>query len=504
MKKNILLIILGLIWVLGFAPFELWIFPILSLAGFFYLIQESIFEQKPKKLIFLQGWLYGVGLFFGGVHWIYISIAEFGKGGPIAGVFVTIFFICVLALYPAVFALIAQQFARIRNNPKTVLILALPALWVIVEWLRGWLFTGFPWLLMGNAFVDMPLSSFAPVFGVFALSYIAALFSGVIACVLLERANWRQNRTILSLGVLALLFVAVSLLLKRVEWTEKSGEPLKVAMVQGNIKQDIKWDPSFRQYTLDKYFALTQELLGKHDVVVWPETAIPDFLHYVDDYMLSLQAQVNVTGTAIVTGVPVYDYRNKRYFNSMIAIDRQQLSYYAKRHLVIFGEYLPFRNIFGESLDFLGAAMADFTSGEERQKPLITKEHKAAASICFEIVFGNEIANELGDADYMINISNDAWFEGSIAPYQHLQIAQMRALETGRPLVRSTNTGISAMTDHQGKLLIRSPQYEEYVLTGVIQPRKGQTPYVKWGNIPILVLTLFLIIISLIMSQKEK
>ena len=499
MKKSIIPIILGLIWVLGFAPFDLWIFPIISIAGMFYLLLKAIQAGSSKKYIFLQGWLYGLGVFAGGVHWIYISIAEFGKGGPIAGVFVSILFIAFLALYPALFSLLFTSIAR-NNIGRVSLLLAFPALWVLVEWLRGWLFTGFPWLLTGNAFIDSPISSIAPVFGVYAVGFFAVFLTCSVTYSLMHRCNKMDG----WFWVLTIPVLAISFLLQGVEWTQNSGEPIKVAVVQGNIRQDIKWKPEFRQFTMDKYRDMTSKLLGKYDVVVWPETAIPDFLHYVDDYMLELQEEASAADTSIVTGVPVYDHRTRRYFNATIAIDKNDVSYYAKRHLVIFGEYLPFRSIFGESLDFLGAAMADFTAGETQQKPLKTKGHLAAASICFEIVFGNEIAKELGDADYLINISNDAWFEGSIAPYQHLQIARMRSLETGRPLVRSTNTGISAMVDHQGNLLTESPQYEEYVLTSIIQPRKGQTPYVKWGNIPVLVLTLFLIIISFIMPRVEK
>ena len=499
MKKSIIPIILGLIWVLGFAPFDLWVFPVISIAGLFYLLQKAIQSNSSKKYIFLQGWLYGIGIFAGGVHWIYISIAEFGKGGPIAGVFVSILFIAFLALYPALFALLFATITK-RNHGIAVSLLVFPALWILVEWLRGWLLTGFPWLLTGNAFIDSPISSIAPVFGVYAVGFFAVFLTCSITYSLMHSGN-KVDRWFWA-SIIPVL--AMSFLLQSVEWTQNSGSPLKVAVIQGNIKQDIKWDPSFRQYTMDKYQDLTQELYGNVDVVVWPETAIPDFLHYVDDYMLGLQAEVKATDTALVTGIPVYDFNTKRYFNAMIAIDKEKLSYYAKRHLVIYGEYLPFRSIFGESLDFLGAAMADFSAGEDRQEPLQTKEHKAAASICFEIAFGNEIAAELGDADYMINISNDAWFEGSIAPYQHLQIARMRALETGRPLVRSTNTGISALIDNQGKILADTPQFAEYVLTGTIQPRKGRTPYVRWGNAPVILFMVLLLVFGVIINKKTQ
>ncbi len=501
MKKSILIITLGLIWVLGFAPFNLWVFPLFSLAGFFYLISKELQDNlivKPKRRAFFQGWLYGIGMFAGGVHWIYISIAEFGKGGPIAGVFVAIIFISFLALYPAIFAILYAILGKNIQN-KIAAILIFSTLWILIEWLRGWLFTGFPWLLLGNAFVDVPISSFVPVFGVYAVGFAAIFIACGLVYVIQER-----NKSLSSKGVLLAIItiIATSFALKKIEWTENSGYPLKVAVVQGNIKQDIKWKPEFRQYTLDKYYDLTKDLFGKVDVVVWPETAIPDFLHYVDEYMLNLQEEANAANTSIVTGVPVYDHKNKRYFNAMIAIDKQGVSYYAKRHLVIFGEYLPFRSVFGESLDFLGAAMADFTSGNLRQQPLKTKKHNAAVSICFEIVFGDEIARELGEADYMINISNDAWFEGSIAPYQHLQIARMRSLETGRPLVRSTNTGISATVDHKGNILVDSPQFAEYILTGTIQPRKGKTPYVRWGNIPVISLMVLLLMIGVFINRR--
>lgn len=508
MKKSITLIILGLTWVLGFAPFNLWFIPPISLCGFFYLIAKASQDQAKvysKKRSFLDGWLYGIGLFFGGVHWIYISIAEFGKGGPVAGVFVTIIFVMFLALYPAIFSLIASRlFANKLHNKKgsdLVIILIYPALWVLIEWLRGWLFTGFPWLLLGNAYIDTPLKSLAPVFGVYGISFVVALIS---ATVITTAASVLRSRiisnTLLLLAPIAVVLIGI-VFIGQIEWTQKLGEQLKVAVIQGNINQEIKWNPDYRQYTLDKYRDLSQPQLGEVDVVVWPETAIPDFLHYVDDYMLSLQQQVDTTETSIVTGVPVYDHYSKRYYNSMISIDKEKVSYYAKRHLVIFGEYIPFRKLFGDSLDFLGAALADFTPGEILQKPLKTKTHKAAASVCFEIVFASEIARELGDADYLINISNDAWFEGSVAPYQHFQIARMRAAETERPLIRSTNTGISALIDADGSIIKQSPQFAEYVLTGTIQPRSGDTPYVRWRNTPILILMAALLIIGFLVSR---
>ncbi len=509
MKKSIALIILGCIWVLGFAPFNLWFIPPISLCGFFFLIVKATQVEDvyySKKRSFLDGWLYGLGLFFGGVHWIYISIAEFGKGGPIAGVLVTVIFVMFLALYPAIFSLIVSRLLsnKLKDNKRNnlAIIFILPALWVLLEWLRGWLFTGFPWLLLGNAYIDTPLKSIAPIAGVHGISLVAALISALIVSLIISRT---VLKSLLVLVVIILLPVTI-FYVGQVNWTQKSGDPVKVAVIQGNIGQDIKWNSDYRQYTLDKYRDMSQPQFGKFDVIVWPETAIPDFLHYVDDYMLSLQQQVDTTGTSIVTGVPVYDHYSKRYYNSMISIDKEKVSYYAKRHLVIFGEYIPFRKLFGDSLDFLGAALADFTPGENLQKPLKTKAHKAAASVCFEIVFASEIARELGDADYLINISNDAWFEGSIAPYQHIQIARMRAAETNRPLIRATNTGISALIDADGSIIKQSPQFAEYVLTGTIQPRSGETPYVRWRNTPILVLMLALLIVGLLVRRigREK
>ncbi len=504
MKKSIALILLGFTWVLGFAPFNLWLIPPISLCGFFYIIVKTTQTEDfcySKKRSLLDGWLYGLGLFFGGVHWIYISIAEFGKGGPIAGVLVTIIFVMFLALYPAIFSLIVSRLLANKTKDNKcnhlAIIFILPALWVLFEWLRGWLFTGFPWLLLGNAYIDTPLRSIAAIAGVHGISLIVALISTLTVSLIISRT---AIKSLLVLVVITMLAIAL-FFAGQVNWTQNSGDPLKVAVIQGNISQDIKWNPDFRQYTLDKYRDLSQPQFEKNDLIVWPETAIPDFLHYVDDYMLDLQKQVEITNTAVVTGVPVYDHYSKRYYNSMISIDKEKVGYYAKRHLVIFGEYIPFRKMFGDSLDFLGAALADFTPGENLQKPLKTKAHKAAASVCFEIVFASEVARELGDADYLINISNDAWFEGSIAPYQHVQIARMRAAETNRPLVRATNTGISALIDADGSIIKQSPQFAEYVLTGTIQPRSGDTPYVRWRNTPVLILMVALLIIGLLVSR---
>lgn len=464
-----LALLAGLIMPLGFSPFGFGPLAILGLALIF-----AIVTADPRRTPKGPAYLFGLGYAGFGVYWIFISVSQYG-GGPLAAALVTPLFILLFALYP----LAALALGRVlgKDRDAVTVLVTLPLAWVFVEWVRSWLFTGATWLSIGYAQIDAPMASVAPVFGMFGLSLISALIAGQIAACLALRG---PLRFVALIPALALYFGPAAI---ANDWTEPTGEPRSVLLIQGNIPQDQKWLAENRLDTLRAYAETTRRHFGT-DLIIWPETAVPDFYHQVrEDFLQPLAADAQAAGTDIVTGVPVVDIARKAAFNAVTVLGDPQRFYY-KRHLVPFGEYVPFRDLLGGALDFVGAPLGDFTAGTEATI-LYAAGIPLGVSVCYEITFGNEIADALPEAQVLVNISNDAWFGDSLAPYQHLEMARMRALETGRPLLRATNTGITAFIDYRGQVTARAPMFEAATLAGSVQPRTGATPYVGWRDWPV-------------------
>jgi apolipoprotein N-acyltransferase len=289
--------------------------------------------------------------------------------------------------------------------------------------------------------------------------------------------------------------------LTRVEWTEPAGEPLKATVVQANVQQSLKWDPETRIPTLRAYVELTRASLGS-DLIVWPETAVPDFLHQVRNaFITPLTQEVREAGAELVLGIPVLDLQTGDYYNGLLAIGSGEDLYY-KRHLVPFGEFMPFKTWLGPLAEAFAVPMSDFSAGTAERPLLRVGPHLAGASICYEDAFPIEVRQALPDAAYLINVSNDAWFGDSLAPHQHLEIARMRSRENERALVRATNTGISAIMDHSGRVLGTVPAFERGVFTAEIQPRTGATPFAAAGNGPAVLLGIGLIAIGVGLARR--
>lgn len=469
---------------LGFAPFGWFPVPLLALAGLALLLIRA-----PSGQALWYGWLFGLGQFGVGVYWVYISIYLYGNAGLALSLLVMLLFVAFLALYPA---LLAWLLAKARGLSRGVWLLALfPAAWTFTEWLRGWLFTGFPWLNIGYSQIDSPLSGLAPLFGVYGVSWAAVLSAGLLAYLLSVRGLGRAGA-----AAALLLLWAGGLGLAQTSWTRPLGEPLQATLIQGNIAQDLKWRPEQRQGTLRRYLALT----GEHPdsrVVVWPETAIPAFYDQVEDSFLEpLRRRMAARDTWLLTGVPVLERNNWHYYNAVISLNQPDHFYY-KVHLVPFGEYLPLRGWLASLLAFLPVPEADFSAGRLDQPLLQAAGYAVGASICYEIAFGEQLIHALPQAAWLVNVSNDAWFGDSLAPHQHLEMARMRARETQRYLLRATNTGISAIIDWKGRIVERSAQFVTAAVTADIQPRAGATPYVRWGNMPVVIAAPVLIIIAL-------
>jgi apolipoprotein N-acyltransferase len=483
-------VFLGALTVLGFAPFNLYYLPILTLALLFWLWLDS----TPKQA-FRIGLGFGLGEMAFGVSWLHISIDQFGNVGPVLAWAATALFVAFIAVF---FALSGGLARRLSGRALTQAVWIFPAVWGLFEWLRGWILTGFPWLSLGYAQMDSPLSGFAPLLGVYGVGWLSALLAGLILGVFLP--GGRFACALASCGVL----IAGAALSKQ-EWTAPMGKPIKVSLIQANIPQQQKWLPSMRLPTLALYSRLTRQQ-QQSDLVIWPETAVPDYLHRVNDlYLRPLARQMAQRGAHLLLGVPVLDLDNGRYYNAAVVAGRGEEAYF-KRHLVPFGEFLPLQGLLRTLLDFMSIPMSDFAAGQSPRPLLRIGSMSAGISICYEDAFGDEVIEALPKAAYLVNMSNDAWFGDSLAPHQHLQMAQMRALESGRALLRATNTGISALIGHRGELLQASELFEQRVLSGDIQPRTGATPYVRFGNalaVGLMSLVLALLILGRVFSRLK-
>jgi apolipoprotein N-acyltransferase len=476
-RGDVLALVAGIAMPVAFAPFGWSPVAILSLAVLF----RTWLNLRPGRA-FWRGWLFGLGMFGVGIAWVQISVHQFGLPVLAFSASVTALLVMFMALYPALVGLMVQRWFWI--NPRASLLAAMPALWALVEWLRGWLFTGFPWLSVGYSQIDSPLAAYAPVGGVFLVGLAVALCAGALALLPEER-----RRPFLVLSAVWLIALGLS----HVPWTKADGTALNVALVQGGIEQGQKWDPEMKDRTLGLYRQLSERYWGEARIIVWPETAIPAFGSEVKDFLAEINDRASRSGTDIVLGVPVDDRDGQGqiadYYNSIITLG-SAVSRYDKRHLVVLGEYPPFQSILMPILRSLSIPMSEFSHGAHEQAPLSAAGLKLAPSVCFEDAFGEEVIDFLPQSQLLVNVSNDAWFGDSLAPHQHLEIARMRALETGRYLLRATNNGISAIIDPQGRIVGRSPQFIAHVLGGTVIPHAGATLYVVVGNALLVVLAL--------------
>lgn len=465
-KFSSLALILGALMPLAFAPFHYWFISIISLAGLILIWDKC----HTKKQVFFVGWLYGLGYFGVGISWVYISLHEFGNALPVVAALITILLIFWQALYIGLLALV---YRRLRLNSSSHLAyLLLPLLWFSMEWLKGIVLTGLPWLSVGYSFIDSPFANFAPWVGVYGLSVVVVFLS--IVLVLLANKTLVKNKNLIGIytAIIIVLFV-----LTQIEQTKPLSESLQITQIQGNIPQKIKWDRSKRQFILDTYWQETKKH-WESDLIVWPETAVPGKSELIEESVLLPMSMVAAEQeTNVLFGVLVSNLAKREYYNSMLMVGENQ-GLYNKRHLVPFGEYMPLRWLLDFMNQFIQIPMSDMKVGEAEQPLMTVNGINLGVSICYEDVFSRDINQDLPEANILINTSNDAWFGDSLAPHQHLQIAQMRALETGRPMVRSTNTGITAFIDHKGKITQQTDQFKVESITSNVTGRTGQTFFV--------------------------
>jgi apolipoprotein N-acyltransferase len=461
--------VLGGLATLGFAPYGQWYLSVLALA----LLMALASRAAPLRAAAL-GWLFGVAHFATGIYWVYISTHVYGGAPAWLAVLLLAALSAYLALYPALAMGLAARLGLLRGPAGWA---GVPALWVLLELVRGWFYSGFPWLSLGEVAVDTPVSRLAPLLGVPGLS--AVLVAAAYALFRLGMEHHARGRVVAAVVLAAPVLTA--LLPAPSSWTAPAGAPQAVALVQSNIRQDEKWLPEMRYEALVRHWRLTQQAWPA-ELVIWPEVALTQPYHQVrDGYLADLSRQAAERDATLLLGILVFE--GDKHFNSIVTVGSSS-GRYDKRHLVPFGEYFPIPAFLRPVMDVLDTPYSDFDFGAEDQPLLAANGHRIEASICFEDVFGSEIGARARDAAYLVNVTNDAWFADSSAPHQHLAFSRLRAMETGRWFLRSANTGISALISPDGEVVKRTPQFEQAVLRGEVEPRAGVTPYQRWGNAP--------------------
>ncbi|MEO5764143.1 MAG: apolipoprotein N-acyltransferase [Casimicrobiaceae bacterium] len=480
----------GAITVLGFAPFGVAPLPVVTLAVLFALWQDA----APRAAA-AQGFAFGVGLFGAGIAWIYIALETFGGMPTAIAVLATAGLAAYMALWPALAGYVAARMAPASTVGRAI---AAASAWTLTEWLRGYVFTGFPWLTVGYA--QLPgsaLAGYAPLGGVFVVSLAVALIAAMVALAFDAVALGSRRCVILAAVVSVALLVGGSLA-NRIEWTAPEGKPLAVSLVQGNVAQALKFDPQFREKTFAIYAELVEQSRGR--LIVLPESAYPMFSDEVPDaVIMHLIRTVGARRGDLLLGLftaeaPAPGTSEPRYYNTVISLGESELQLYRKRHLVPFGETIPGKAVFGWFIrNVLAIPLADQTPGAAHQAPFAVAQTRVAVNICYEDAFGSELIDGARTAGFLVNVTNDAWYGRSIAAFQHNQIAAMRALELGRPMLRATNTGVTSAIAHTGRVIAELPWFTRGVLEVSIDGRTGATPYQVVGDVPALALPALLL-----------
>jgi apolipoprotein N-acyltransferase len=460
----------------AFAPFGLWPMAVLAPAALFALIRGL-----PPRRAGWTGAAFGAGLYAFGTYWLYTCLHVFGLVPIWLTVVLQAALIALMSAYSAALCYLANRFWLKPGATRDWLVL--PVLWVLLEWLRGWALSGFPWLSLGYALIDSPLKGWAPLFGVYGVTWAAATMAAALNVSLMP--NVRRSRRLLALGGIGVLFL-IPALAGRYQWTRASGTAVPIAAVQGAVPQDQKWQAKNLEATMARYSRLTADAWGAR-LIVWPESALPVLANDIPDYLRRLQELGRDHGADFAIGLMNYEPRSGQFYNGLRVLSDSGGGWYYKRHLVPFGEYFPVPKFVRSWMRLMSLPYDDFTPGAARQPTLSAAGQKLGLTICYEDAFGSQQLRALRDATLLINVTNNAWYGNSTAPHQHLQIARMRALEAGRYLIRAANDGITAVIGPQGEMVARLPQFQEAVLRAEVRPMTGLTPYARLGNYPVIV-----------------
>lgn len=471
---------------------DLWPAGLLGIVGL-YLALSGLGGRQGAWV----GWTFGLGLFGAGSSWVWVSIATYGNVGPFIAPLITLLFIAILALFPALQCGLMLRFFGGRPPP-----LVFSACWLLSEWLRGWLFTGFPWLYLGYAHIHSPLAGLAPVFGVLGVSFVAALTGSTIAHLLpdiFEGARMRRGK-LLATSLPFLLALGITLPLLAVDWVSpRTDGSISAGIVHGTIPQDEKFDASLRLSHVDYFESLSEELWGR-EIIIWPETAIAFYYHRALPLLDRLNSRAAEAGSTLVSGI--FHSGEERVHNSILALGEGS-GLYHKQKLVPFGEYVPFQDLIGPLFRLFDLPMSTIGPGPDDQSGLMAGEHLLAPFICYEIVYPDFVRRHARGADLLVTISNDTWFGSSWGPPQHLQMAAMRALENGRYLLRATNNGLSAIIDQRGHIVTQSTQFDPQALKGELRLFEGRTPFSRWGSWPVVLFSLSILAVAAVRARRK-
>ncbi|HEY5808391.1 MAG TPA: apolipoprotein N-acyltransferase [Povalibacter sp.] len=486
-RASWLALFVGALLSLAFAPREWWPLALLCPVYLFVAWLYATPRQAAKT-----GFWFTVGLFLAGTYWLYNTIHEVGHAPAWIAIFLMFGMVSILGGYTAALGYaLARWFPVTRQQPSgtTVrsdsvavllhLLLIYPAAYTLLEWFRGWFLSGFPWFALGYSQTDTPLAGFAPIGGVYGISLLVAVSAGALAAVILCATRER----LVSLAGAAMIWVSATVLWHH-DWTQPVGRPITVAIVQGAVPQDVKWSAAYRDSTLALYRDLSAPHLGK-DILLWPESALPDMPDQLRDFVSHMWAAARARQTTLITGMLRYGKDEDDIRNGLLALD-EEAQWYDKRRLVPFGEFFPVPSFIRAWMRLQSLPYTDITPGERHQPALRAGSNRIGATICYEDAYGAEQLEVLKEATLLVNVTNDAWFGDTTAAPQHLQISRMRVMEAQRPLLRAANDGISALIKSDGEVEKTLPRFKPDVLTGVVQPRTGLTPYARVGNWPVI------------------
>ena len=486
---DLLAAIAGILFTLAFAPFDY-----AYLAPVALILLFASWQNITPGRALLRGYLFGLGAFGLGVSWVYISIHDFGRANMLSSGLMTGLFVGFWALFPALAGYLSVKLRT--KNRGLISIMVMPVVWLLIEYLRGyWVLNGFPWLQIAYSQLETPLAGYIPITGVYGTGFLAALTASVIVFMFQTRKHW-----LLLTTALALIWTTGSVL-QGIKWTEAIGDPIRVSLIQGNIKQDQKWLPENKLNTL-RYYKTMTEAHWDSAVIVWPETSIPAYLSEVNEWFLvPLGKAAKQHNTDLIVSLPAHGNSEDEKYNAVMTLGKET-GMYRKKHLLPFGEYLPWQPVSGFILNSLAIKLGNFKPGGIDQPLLKAGGYPFITSICYEDAFGDANIMGLPGAAYLVNVTNDGWFGNSIEPHQHLQIARMRAMETGRFLLRATNTGVTAVVAPDGRIISKAPQFEATVLTENITPMGGMTPYARIGDQPV-ILVLMTVLICMIIYDRQ-
>ena len=489
----------GLAIPFSFAPHGLVFIEVMSLAIMFFIV-----KPQTRRFASTLWFAFGIGMFGYGVWWIQVSVHQFGLPLYSFSVTVTAGLIVVQALHIALFGWLIQPLLVGRH--RFFALFGIPATWVLIEFLRSWFGSGFPWLLLGYAHTGTVLGGFAPIGGAHLVSFIVVYLAIALKLMFMRRD--------VVVAASAIVIICVAFGAKLIDWNEGQPKiPKTVALVQGAVPQEIKWHPDVRQPSIELHQKLS-EPYWQGDVIVWPETAIPAFPDEVPEVIQSLGKRVASEKAVLLVGMPTRSIEQdgelrRRYYNSLLHISEgatltaSGISY-SKRHLVPFGEFMPFDALLRPITDLLNVPMSDFSAGAPQQSSLVADDIIFGASICYEDAYAELVRDALPAANVLVNISNDAWFGATIAPHQHLQISQMRALELGRYMLRATNTGISAVIDDKGQVIAKSKQFVPQALSAKFSLLNGVTPFARFGTTPIFFWCVLSAIVIFVQNRRSQ